>query len=418
MPRQRLRLFTAHGVEIEYMIVSADRLDVLPISDQLLKAVSGSYVSDFEKDPIAWSNELVTHVVELKTNRPAADLLPLTAEFQSELREINRILAGMGGRLMPTAMHPWMNPFRETRLWPHEYSPIYQAYDRIFNCRGHGWSNLQSVHLNLPFADDEEFGRLHAAIRLVLPLLPGLAASSPFQDGKPTGRLDTRLENYRLNSARIPSITAAVIPEPVYTQAAYRRDIFQRMYADIAPLDPEGVLQDEFLNARGAIARFDRGSIEIRLLDTQECPQADLAIVGLVTAVLRALTHERWSNLASQQAFPTEPLANLLQNATRHGDAAQVTDTGILRLLGWEAGPDPSLRELWQHLTDDLWPQDSPESRQWRNALDVIFQEGCLARRILRATGEHPDHQQLAQVYRQLCDCLAEGRMFEKQASA
>ncbi|MCP5523156.1 MAG: glutamate--cysteine ligase [Verrucomicrobiales bacterium] len=413
MSRPRLKLFAAHGVEIEYMIVSADRLDVRPITDELLKAVCGSYVSDFEKEPIAWSNELVTHVVELKTHRPAPDLLPLAAEFQSEVREINRLLSGMGARLMGTAMHPWMDPFRETRLWPHEYSPIYQAYDRIFDCRGHGWSNLQSVHLNLPFANDEEFGRLHAAIRLVLPLLPGLAASSPFQDSKATGFLDNRLENYRVNSARIPSITAAVIPEPVYTEAAYRRDVFQRMYDDIAPLDPEGVLQDEFLNARGAIARFDRGSIEIRLLDTQECPQADLAIVGLVSAVLRALTGERWSSLAEQQAFPTEPLAALLREAIRQGNEALVTDISLQRLLGWNSRTAPSLRELWQHLAFQLWPSDSAEAHQWRPALDVIFRDGCLARRILRLAGENPDRTRLTAIYAQLCDCLAEGRMFE-----
>jgi gamma-glutamyl:cysteine ligase YbdK (ATP-grasp superfamily) len=416
MSRQRLKLFAAHGVEIEYMIVSADRLDVRPISDELLKAVCGSYVSDYEKEPIAWSNELVTHVVELKTHRPATDLLPLTAAFQNEVGDINRRLAAMGARLMPTAMHPWMDPFRETRLWPHEHSPIYEAYDRIFDCRGHGWSNLQSVHLNLPFAGDEEFGRLHAAIRLVLPLLPGLAASSPIQDGRATGLLDNRLENYRLNSVRIPSITAAVIPEPVYTEAAYRTEIFQRMYNDIAPFDPEGVLQDEFLNARGAIARFDRGSIEIRLLDTQECPQADLAIVGLVSAVLRALTENRWSSTAEQQAFPTEPLATLFRMATRLGDAAEVADVALLRLLGWQASIPPSLGELWHHLMTDLWSDDSPEAGQWRQPLELIFREGCLARRILKATGHHADRERLATVYGALCNCLEEGRMFDGEA--
>ena len=413
MSRPRLRLFAAHGVEIEYMIVSAGRLDVRPVTDELLKIVCGSYLPDYEKDPIAWSNELVTHVVELKTNRPAPDLLPLAAGFQTEVNEINRLLAGMNARLMPTAMHPWMDPFKETRLWPHEYSPIYQAYDRIFDCRGHGWSNLQSVHLNLPFDGDEEFGRLHAAIRLVLPLLPGLAASSPFQDAEATGVLDNRLENYRRNSARIPSITAGIIPEPIYTEAGYREHVFQRMYRDIAPLDPEGVLQDEFLNARGAIARFDRGSIEIRLLDTQECPQADLAIVGLVSAVLRALTGERWSRVADQQACPTDPLAALLREAIRQGDEAQVTDAALLRLLGWQAKTHPSLRELWQHFAHDLWPAGSPEARQWRPLLDAFFRNGCLSRRILCATGPQPDRERLAVVYRQLCDCLAEGRMFE-----
>ena len=51
--------------------------------------------------------------------------------------------------------------------------------------------------MNLPFADDEEFGRLHAAIRIVLPILPALSASSPIADGRPTGMLDTRLDVYR-----------------------------------------------------------------------------------------------------------------------------------------------------------------------------------------------------------------------------
>ena len=50
------------------------------------------------------------------------------------------------------------------------------------------------------------------------------------------------------------------------------------MYDDIAPLDPDAVLQHEWLNARGAIARFDRNTIELRVLDVQECPRADLAI--------------------------------------------------------------------------------------------------------------------------------------------
>ena len=80
----------------------------------------------------------------------------------------------MGCTLLPGGVHPWMDPSKETRLWPHEYNEVYRSFDRIFGCAGHGWSNLQSTHLNLPFADDDEFGRLHAAIRAILPLLPAL----------------------------------------------------------------------------------------------------------------------------------------------------------------------------------------------------------------------------------------------------
>src|SRR5690606_30349750 len=126
---------------------------------------------------------------------------------------------------------------------------------RIFDCRGHGWANLQSVHLNLPFANDDQFGRLHAAIRLLLPLLPALAASSPLIESRRSGLLDTRLDVYRSNAARIPSVSGQVIPEPVYTRSDYDREILQRMYRDVAPFDPDGTLQHEWLNARGAIAR-------------------------------------------------------------------------------------------------------------------------------------------------------------------
>jgi gamma-glutamyl:cysteine ligase YbdK (ATP-grasp superfamily) len=103
----------------------------------------------------------------------------MAAGFQAEVRAIGRQLEPLGARLMPTAMHPWMNPAAETRLWPHDQAEIYQAYDRVFGCSQHGQANLQSMHLNLPFANDAEFARLHAAVRLVLPILPALAASSP-----------------------------------------------------------------------------------------------------------------------------------------------------------------------------------------------------------------------------------------------
>ncbi len=103
------------------------------------------------------------------------------------MKRINGVLEPLGARLMPSAMHPWMDPHREMVLWPHENSSIYEAFNRIFDCRGHGWANLQAVHLNLPFRGDAEFARLHAAIRVLLPLLPALAASSPFIDGRLPG---------------------------------------------------------------------------------------------------------------------------------------------------------------------------------------------------------------------------------------
>lgn len=409
--RPARHLFEAFGVELEYMIVDAETLSVRPITDQLLEAVAGELVSDVECGEITWSNELALHVVELKTTDPAPRLAGLSNLFQEQVVAINAALRPFHARLMPTAMHPWMNPDREMKLWPHDNSPVYAAFDRIFDCRGHGWANLQSVHLNLPFADDAEFGRLHAAIRLVLPILPALAASSPICEERLTGIFDTRLDVYRNNARRVPSVSGHVVPEPVYTQADYEREILGMIYRDIAPLDPDAVLQHEWLNARGAIARFERNTIEIRVLDVQECPQADLAICEIVTAVLRGLVSERWQPFPQQQSVATESLESVLLATIRDADRAVISDAEYLRQFGWRSGGSCTAGELWKHLVEH-WGSDTAVSDSSRQALDVILREGPLSRRIANRLQANPSRESIAAVYQELCDSLATGRMF------
>ncbi|MBA4054272.1 MAG: glutamate--cysteine ligase, partial [Marivirga sp.] len=162
----RIHLFQGYGVELEYMLVDRDTLNIKPITDELLKHVLGNYGSDVENGMVTWSNELVLHVVELKSTRPESNFPDLENEFAENIRRINSILSQWNTMLMPTAAHPFMDPMTETKLWPHENNEVYTIYNRIFDCKGHGWSNLQSTHLNLPFYDDEEFARLHAAVRL------------------------------------------------------------------------------------------------------------------------------------------------------------------------------------------------------------------------------------------------------------
>jgi hypothetical protein len=405
-----LHLFEGYGVELEYMLVERETLAVLPAADRVLEAAAGEITSEVTVGPLCWSNELVLHVVELKTDGPATHLAGLADAFQDGVRRIGELLAPRGGLLMPTAMHPWFDPERETRLWPHEHSPVYQAYDRIFGCRGHGWSNLQSAHLNLPFAGDEELGRLHAAIRLVLPLLPALAAASPILEGRITGLLDNRLEVYRTNSRRFASVTGEVIPEPVYTRADYEREILEPIYRDLAPLDPEGVLRDEFANARGAIARFGRGSIEIRLLDVQEAPRADLAVIAAVVGALKLLVAERWSPLAAQQVHPTEPLAALLGETIRTAETTEIDDGTYLALFGL---PGPCTGgDLWRHLVGEAVAAGALDEGAFGADLEAILTEGPLARRMLRALGDDPSRPAQERLYRRLCECLAAGEMF------
>jgi glutamate---cysteine ligase / carboxylate-amine ligase len=408
--RRPLALFEGYGIEIEYMLVDAETLDVRSTADELLRTAAGTkeFVADHDDGDIGWSNELVSHVLEFKTAGPVASLAGVDAAFDASLARAQAILARSGARLMPTGSHPWMDPSKETRVWPHEGAEIYRTFDRIFNCRRHGWSNLQSVHLNLSFADEEELGRLLAAARLVLPLLPALAASSPFCEGRATGLLDTRLDHYKQNATLVPAMAGGIIPEPFFTIPEYQAGIFERIDADLLPHDPERLLVGhEWTNARGAIARFDRMALELRLIDTQECPRADIAIAAAASDAMRALVEERWLSWSEQKAFAHAPLAGLLDAAIARGPGAAVADPRFAAAFG--AHGAKTLGEVWAGLLEQAYTGPAVQGE----ALDLILTEGTLAERILRATGPAPARQKLAEVYGELCRCLVDGRQFE-----
>jgi len=403
-PVQPLHLFEGFGVELEYMIVDRDSRRVCPIADRVLLAAAGELTNEVERGRLAWSNELVMHVIELKTNGPASSLSDLADAFQEDVRAINRWLEPQNASLMPSAVHPWMDPYAETRLWPHDDATIYNTFNRIFDCRGHGWSNLQSAHLNLPFADEDEFVRLHAAIRLILPLIPGIAASSPFLGGRATGLLDSRLDAYRKNCVRIPSITGHVIPEPVESIGDYHDRILQRIYDDLAPHDPEGILRFEWANARGAIARFDRQTIEIRIVDVQECPLADLAVLQAITAVVRGFTDADQSLRSRFNALTSDRLLESLLKAMRDGENAVIDDTDYLACLGM-SGPVRAA-EIWSALVARFGGLASPEA----DALGRILTHGTLATRMQRVTGS-VSPESLRATSGRLCECLERGHM-------
>jgi len=406
-----LGLFEGFGIELEYMIVDRDSLDVRPLAETVLRDETGAVANEVVHGPCAWSNELTAHVIELKTHGPAPGLAGLDRMFHGQVTAVNSLLAGRSCCLMPGAMHPWMPEDGPVTLWPHENRAIYEAFNRIFDCRGHGWSNLQSCHINLPFKDDEEFGRLHGAIRLILPLLPALAASSPFVHGGRAPYLDYRLEVYRHNARAIPEVTGRVIPEAVFGLGDYEREILAPLYRAIAPHDPDGILQEDWLNARGAIVRMERQTIEIRVLDVQECPRADLAITSLVVAVLRALVAESWSTFDEQAAWSAEALERFFL-ATRAGaGAAFLDDPAYLRAVGYR-GPAPATAgEVWRDLRERIQEQARFDDGL-EEALDVILEEGALAERLVKAAGPMPDHERLHAVYGELCQCLAENRLF------
>jgi glutamate---cysteine ligase / carboxylate-amine ligase len=407
----RIHLFQGYGVELEYMIVDRDTLKVKPVADKLIKQEIGSYENEVVNGKVTWSNELVLHVLELKSTKPENDFVMIERVFMENVGSINAILSKWNAILMPTGAHPFMDPLEETRLWPHGDTAVYQTYNRIFDCRGHGWSNLQSTHLNLPFYDDEEFAKLHAAVRLILPILPALCASTPILSGKFTGSVDTRLKYYKTNQQKIPSITGRIIPEAVFSRRNYLQTIYDNIKADLAPFDPEKVLNPIWVNSRGAIARFDRGSIEIRLMDCQECPYADLAIMALVIETLKAFVNGQFIDHESQMKWRTETLAHILDICVEEGSAAIIDYPEYLNVFGISA-PRMSSGRLWELIAEKMLKTAEGHLSHWSKAFGIIHKHGTLAQRIIKDLKNNYSHENIVRVYRALGNCLTKNQLF------
>ncbi|MFZ0454968.1 MAG: glutamate-cysteine ligase family protein [Ignavibacteriaceae bacterium] len=407
-----LHLFGGYGVELEYMIVDRENLSVKPITDKVIFDVIGEYVSDAEFDETSWSNELVLHVIEMKTNGPRKDLNKLDELFANDVKSINKILKNYNCMLMPTGMHPFMNPLTETKLWPHEYNITYETYNKIFNCKGHGWSNLQSVHLNLPFYNDEEFKKLHAAIRLLLPIIPAISASTPVIDGKLSGYYDTRLEVYRKNQEKIPSIAGKVIPERVFSKSDYETEILKKIYSDLSFYDAEGILKNEWVNSRGATARFERKTIEIRIIDIQECPSADLAVVNSIVNVLKLLINEKWIKLDEQIKWDEERLSQIFLKIIKEGEDAVIEDEDYLRVFNYTEDKKSLAKNLWKYLIEQIIIVNNIPGESWIKNIELILNYGSLSSRIIKSLEGNYSGNNIFKTYMKLSESLASNKMF------
>ncbi|MEW4924297.1 glutamate-cysteine ligase family protein [Algibacter sp. 2305UL17-15] len=404
---KKYHLFEVYGIELEYMLVNTSNLSVMPIVDELLTAKNGALTSDIDNGTIAWSNELVAHVVELKTNGPTKNLNELSDEFHKNILEINTLLKPLNASLLASASHPIMNPLTDTQLWKHSYSEVYALYNRIFNCKGHGWSNVQSTHINLPFFDDSEFEKLHAAIRIILPLIPALCASSPILEGKNTGFKDTRLNYYKTNQKEVPELTGMVIPEQVFSKAAYQKEIFEPIKKAIKPYDTDNILDHLFLNSRGAIARFDRNAIEIRLVDIQECPKADIAICVLIIEAVRLLVNNQTAALETQKSFSKESLFDILNEGLKEGESSTISNLDYLNVFG--LNQETTAQNTWKHLFNLT---KSKIDTSHFEALETILEQGTLSTRILKAIHNDFSENNIKKVYGNLAHCLNDNKLF------
>ncbi len=97
-----------------------------------------------------FGKEMQLHVMEVKANSPFKSPIEFEETMQNAVSTLNQIVQKHGAMLLGTGMHPLLK-LKDTAIWPHYHKKIYQEYGKIFNLNQHGWLNIQSFHLNLPY---------------------------------------------------------------------------------------------------------------------------------------------------------------------------------------------------------------------------------------------------------------------------
>jgi len=130
-------------------------------------------------------------------------------------------------------MHPFLR-LEETGVWSHRHRKIYQAYSKLFNLNQHGWLNIQSFQLNLPYSNDQSGVKLYNLLANVCPYLPAFLASSPIYEGRLGEDVDNRLSFYKLNQREVSPVTGDVVPEYVSSFNEYRQKIIEKYSSEMA----------------------------------------------------------------------------------------------------------------------------------------------------------------------------------------
>jgi carboxylate-amine ligase len=390
------------GPEHEFSVVD-EKLQPQPIVDRVIKDLHGRIANTVSLGEVSFGKELQAHVAEFKANIPFDS--PVVFEenmYKTVLSVLDLLERRYGTRLLGLGMHP-MLLIKNARVWTHRDRSLYEALNRIFSLNQHGWLNIQSFQLNLPFKNEQEAVKLYNAITNVLPYLPAIAASSPIYESKIGDYRDNRLHFYAVNQASIPSITGDIIPENVRSFEEYEKTTVQQYSEDLAKVNaPKSLLHKEWLNSRGAVIRFCRKAIEIRIMDEQECIKSDVALSCFIRALLRGTLSEEGDGF---EHVPHTVLVENLRAVVRSGLDAQV-----------QHPKGRTARQVSSYLLRIAEKNASAEEKKYLDKVKHRIIEGNLSDVILKEVKKkalRTDFEEaIFSVYSSLADCLEHNKVY------
>lgn len=380
------------GPEHELSLVDPE-LKVLPISDKVIKAYRGKTINFVELSSFTFGKELQLHVMELKANEPFKSPIQFEETMQNGVLTLSQIVQKHGANLLGTGMHPLLN-LKDTAVWPHYHRKIYCEFGKIFNIKQHGWLNIQSFHLNLPFQKEADGVQMHNLLANLCTYLPAVSASSPIYEGKLGGDVDNRLEFYKINQKEIPSITADVIPEYTNSFSRYRQEVIVQYSEELQRAGADkSVLWREWVNSRGVIFRFDRSALEVRVMDEQECIKSDVALSCFIRAALRGLMAQK------AELLPHNILVHDFNAVIRDGLNAKVSNPNA-----------KTAKQVCQSYLDLAYVYADEDEKRYLWLIKKRLEDGSLSNvireHVLRRAEKTDLHEAIVDVYSKLIKCL------------
>jgi len=350
------------GPEHEFSLVD-ENLRALPIVDKVVKDFYGRIVNFVELGSFTFGKELQLHVMEVKPNKPFKSPKNFEETMHEAVLRLSEVLQKRyGARLLGTGMHPTLR-LEETAVWPHRHRQIYEAFSRIFNLKQHGWLNIQSFQLNIPYACEAKAVLMHNLLANVCAYLPAVSASSPIYEGRIGDYVDNRLHFYMENQKEIPSVTGRVVPEYIKSFKQYRREVIEQYSADLAKFGAHKcILNKEWVNSRGVIFRFERKALEIRVMDEQECIKSDVALSCFIRALLRGLMK------TGEPLTPTEVLAEDFKSVIKYGLEAKVLHPN-----------GPTAKHVCRRFLKVAWENAKAEEKEYLPIIEKRIEHGSLS---------------------------------------
>ena len=377
-----------------------EELKALPIVDKVIKDFHGRIVNFVELSNFTFGKEIQLHVMEIKPNMPFRSPETFEETMHAAVLTLSDFLENKyNARLLGAGMHPLLK-LEETEVWPHRHKKIYQAYSKVFNLNQHGWLNIQSFQLNIPYSNQESAVLMYNMLSEICAYLPAISASSPVYEGKFGENVDNRLCFYALNQKEVSSITGDVIPEYVSSFGQYKREIIERYSLDLAHAGAdECLLYKEWVNSRGVIFRFDRKAIEIRVMDEQECVKSDVALSCFIRALLRGLMKRKTEFLSH------EILVRDFNSVMRTGLDAKV------------AHPNGhSARQVCQQFLKIAWENATEEEKKYLLIIQKRIEHGNLSEivreRVQRKAQKTDFREAVINVYSMLIKSLIDNQPY------